>query len=102
MVVWPNWRLRPMKILRRVVAPACESFCYSRFWFSYRQLPDEIQSLADKNFELLKQSPRHPSLWLKKIGVIYTARVGLHYRAIAKDRPRRLSLVLDRTPLGLR
>jgi hypothetical protein len=62
-------------------------FASPDFWFFYRQLPDEIQSLADKNFELLKQSPRHPSLRLKKIGVIYTARVGLHYRAIAKDRP---------------
>ena len=62
-------------------------FASPDFWFSYRQLPDEIQSLADKNFELLKQNPRHPSLRLKKIGVIYTVRVGLHYRAIAKDIP---------------
>jgi hypothetical protein len=61
-------------------------FATPDFWFSYRELPDEIQSLADKNFELLKQNPRHPSLRLKKIGVIYTARVGLHYRAMAKER----------------
>jgi hypothetical protein len=62
-------------------------FATPDFLFSYRKLPVEIQNLADKNFELLKQNPRHPSLRLKKIGVIYTVRVGLHYRAIAKDRP---------------
>ena len=61
-------------------------FATPDFWFSYRQLPDEIQNLADKNFELLKHNPRHPSLRLKKIGVIYTARIGLHYRAMAKER----------------
>jgi hypothetical protein len=47
----------------------------------------KFKVLLTKNFELLKQNPRHPSLRLKKIGVIYTVRVGLHYRAIAKDRP---------------
>jgi hypothetical protein len=61
-------------------------FATPDFWFSYRQIPVEIQNLADKNFELLKQNPRQPSLRLKKIGVIYTARVGLHYRALAKER----------------
>jgi len=62
-------------------------FASPEFWFCYRQLPFEIIELADKNFELLKQNPRHPSLRLKKIGVFYTVRVGLHYRAIAKERP---------------
>lgn len=38
------------------------------FWFHYRNLPEEIQRLADKNFELLKADPRHSSLRLKKIG----------------------------------
>jgi hypothetical protein len=39
-----------------------------RFWRCYEQLPVEIQTLADKNFELLKNDPRHPSLHFKKIG----------------------------------
>lgn len=55
------------------------------FWFCYRQLPEAIRALADKNFALLKADPRHPSLRLKKIGVLYSARVGLHYRALAKE-----------------
>ena len=53
------------------------------FWTCYRQLPDEIQELADKNFELLKSNSRHPSLRLKKIGDYWTARVGRDYRAVA-------------------
>ena len=56
------------------------------FWFHYRQLPPEIRDLADKNFELLKQNLRHPSLRLKKVSVFYSARVGLHYRVLAKER----------------
>jgi len=55
------------------------------FWFHYRNLPEEIQRLADKNFELLKADPRHSSLRLKKIGEFWTARVGLRYRAIANE-----------------
>jgi len=46
------------------------------FWFHYRQLPDEIRALADKNFSLLKDDPRHASVRLKKIGILYSARVG--------------------------
>ena len=56
------------------------------FWFHYRQLPGHIRALADKNFALLKADPRHPALRLKKIGVLYSARVGLHYRALARER----------------
>jgi hypothetical protein len=61
-------------------------FASPDFWFHYRQLPPEIQDLADKNFELLKQNLRHPSLRLKKVGIFYSARVGLHYRVLAKER----------------
>ena len=42
--------------------------------------------MADKNFELLRTYPRHPSLRLKKIGVFWSARVGLSYRSLAKER----------------
>jgi hypothetical protein len=61
-------------------------FASPEFWFHYRQLPPEIRELADKNFELLKQNLRHPSLRLKKVGIFYSARVGLHYRVLAKER----------------
>jgi hypothetical protein len=61
-------------------------FATPDFWAHYRQLPDDIQKLADKNFALLQQNPQHPSLRLKKVGIFWSARVGLHYRALAKDR----------------
>ena len=61
-------------------------FATPRFWAHYRRLPSEIQQLADKNFALLKNDPQHPSLRLKRIGVFWSARVGLHYRVIAKER----------------
>lgn len=61
-------------------------FATPAFWQCFDQLPVEIRKLAEKDFELLKQNPRHPSLRLKKAGVFWTARVGIHYRAIAKER----------------
>lgn len=39
-----------------------------RFWQHYRQLPREVQKLADKNFELLKPDPYHASLHFKRVG----------------------------------
>jgi hypothetical protein len=57
----------------------------ARFWQSYNELPEAVQRLADENFELLKADPWHPSLHFKKIGRMWTARVGIHYRAIAVE-----------------
>jgi len=54
-----------------------------KFWQHYRQLPAAIQNLADKNFKLLKSNPRHPSLQLKTVGQMWSARVGALYRALA-------------------
>lgn len=54
-----------------------------RFWQCYRQLPVEIQRLADSDYELLVANSRHPSLHLKKVGPFWSVRVGLHYRALA-------------------
>jgi hypothetical protein len=61
-------------------------FATSGFWYCYRHLPDAVRELADKNFELLRNDPHHPSLRLKKVGAFWSARVGLHYRALARDR----------------
>jgi hypothetical protein len=59
----------------------------SRFWAAYQALPADIRSLADKNFDLLKSNPHHPSLHLKRIGELWSARVGDHYRALGFDVP---------------
>jgi mRNA-degrading endonuclease RelE of RelBE toxin-antitoxin system len=61
-----------------------------RFWQHYHQLPKEIQALANKNFELLKSDPHHPSLHFKKIGTnkqLWSVRVGAHYRALGREKP---------------
>jgi hypothetical protein len=57
----------------------------SRFWACYRALPRNIQELADTAFQRLKQDPYHPSLRFKKIGRVWSARVGNHHRALAID-----------------
>jgi hypothetical protein len=61
-------------------------FTVSQFWQRYHQLPPEIQNLADKNYTLLKQNPRHPSLKLKKVGKLWSVRVGQNYRALGVDK----------------
>ncbi len=53
------------------------------FWGRYEKLPMAIRSLADKNFQLLRDNPAHPSLQFKKAGKVWSARVGSHYRAVA-------------------
>ena len=57
----------------------------SDFWFCYRNLPDDVQRLADKAFKLLQENPRHPSLHFKKVGDLWSARVSLNHRALATD-----------------
>ncbi len=55
------------------------------FWACYESLPTEVQSLADRAYELLEQNPRHPSLRFKKVGEYWSARVGDHFRALAVE-----------------
>ena len=54
----------------------------SRFWSCYHGLPEDVQGLADRCYELLRHDPRHPSLQFKKVGNYWSIRVGLHYRAL--------------------
>jgi hypothetical protein len=56
-----------------------------RFWRSYRGLPKEVRQLADRSYALLKNNPAHPSLHFKKVGKLWSARIGLHHRAIAAE-----------------
>jgi hypothetical protein len=55
------------------------------FWGAYAKLPRHVREVADKNFQVLKADPKHPSLQLKKVGRYWSARVGLRYRALAVD-----------------
>lgn len=58
-------------------------FASSRFWSCCERLAEHVRKLADKNFELLKANPQHPSLHFKKIGEYRSVRVGLSHRALA-------------------
>jgi hypothetical protein len=55
------------------------------FWAAYRKLPANIRSLADKNFALLKEDSKHPSLHFKRVGRYWSVRVGAHFRALAVE-----------------
>ena len=56
-----------------------------RFWECYGGLPLDIQRLADRCYQLLREDPRHPSLHFRQIGRFWSVRVGLHYRALAVE-----------------
>ena len=53
------------------------------FWKRYDALPEAVRELADKQFQLLKNNPRHPSLHVKRVDRFHSVRVGAHYRALA-------------------
>ena len=57
------------------------------FWACYHALPAPMQALADKAFGLLKTDPRHPALHFKRVGAFWSARVGLHHRALGVQIP---------------
>ena len=61
-----------------------------RFWQLYRQLPKEARELADKNFDLLKSDPSHPSSHFKKVDdakQLWSVRIGIQYRALGIEKP---------------
>jgi hypothetical protein len=60
-------------------------YASSRFWARYEALPAEVRALADKSYRLLKNDPRHPSLHFKRIGNVWSVRVGARYRALGTD-----------------
>ncbi len=56
-----------------------------RFWALLRALPPDVQILAEKNYQLWRQDPSHPSLHFRRLqgnSDRYTVRVGEHYRAL--------------------
>ena len=55
----------------------------NRFWKCFEKLAPPVQNIAKKNFELLKNNPRHPSLHFKKVGKLWSVRATLNHRALA-------------------
>ena len=64
-------------------------FASRSFWQCFEALPAEIQRLAQRNYELLKTDPAHPSLQFKPLhaGRFRSVRIGLHYRALGVPVP---------------
>ena len=56
-----------------------------QFWKYFKGLLESVQTVAKKNFELLKTDPMHPSLHFKKIGEVWSARAGINHRALAVE-----------------
>ena len=54
-----------------------------RFWRCFERLPESVQRVARQNFQLLRADPRHPSLHFKKVGKLWSVRVGFAHRALA-------------------
>ncbi len=65
----------------------------SKYWEYYNSLPNKIRELADKNFQILKITPKHPSLHLKRIKDYWSVRVGIHYRALGIDTPNKDGII---------
>lgn len=57
----------------------------TRFWKCFEQLPTSVQEAATKSFARLKSDPFHPSLHFKKVGTLWSVRVGSAHRALAVE-----------------
>ena len=55
------------------------------FWDCYGRLPEAVQRVADGNYALLRDDPRHPSLHFKRVGRLWSVRVGIGHRALATE-----------------
>jgi len=60
-------------------------FASAKFWSLYTALPASVRKVADKNYSLLRIDPHHPSLHFKRIGTLWSVRVGQHHRALGID-----------------
>lgn len=63
-----------------------ESRVTRRFWRLFADLPLDVRRDAKRAYRLFQTNPAHPGLQFKKISGlddIYSARIGLGYRALA-------------------
>ena len=56
------------------------------FWEAYNSLPRNVQRSTLRKIELLLENPRHPSLYLKKVGRLWSARINKQYRILAREK----------------
>ena len=53
------------------------------FWRRFNTLPLQVQQLARNAFALWLRDPFYPSLHFKKVGNLWSVRIGLDHRALA-------------------
>lgn len=53
------------------------------FWHLYSRLPPNIRERAKRVYRVWRKNPRHPSLCFKKVGEVWSIRIGAGYRAVA-------------------
>jgi hypothetical protein len=64
-----------------------KSLTNRRFWERYRKLPESVRRDARKTYRLWLRNPRLPSLHFKKVGKVWSIRIGnTSYRALADVR----------------
>jgi len=64
-----------------------KSFTSRRFRDRYEELPQDVKLRAKRAYKLFRLNPAHPGLNFKKVDDqdnVYSARVGLGYRALAQ------------------
>ena len=57
-----------------------------QFWRLFHDLPSDVQQDAKRAYRLFQANPAHPGLQFKKLEGeedLYSARIGLDYRALA-------------------
>jgi hypothetical protein len=63
-----------------------ESKTTRQFWRLFSDLPSDVQGEAKRAYRIFQTNPAHPGLQFKKLKGeedIYSARIGLGYRALA-------------------
>lgn len=55
----------------------------AEFWTAFAALPEGIKARAKLAYQLWLLNPRHPSCQFKKVGDVWSVRVGGGYRALA-------------------
>lgn len=57
----------------------------TRFWKCFEKLSLPVQKIAKQDFQLLKTNRWHPSLHFKKVGKLWSVRIGIGHRALAVE-----------------
>ena len=57
------------------------------FWDALNALSPTVQALAHRAFARLKADPRHPGLHFKRVGRLWSVRVGRSHRVLGVDAP---------------